>query len=121
MITCPFCDGVCTVIMFTFCDDICLCCGQDLRTQWQEFNSSLHGVEDVIRFAEDTMATVTLPADTQAELVEQLDVLRVSCDIVLLLLFLFMLGEGEICYAFLILIRQILSKIFWWVMIYTKF
>lgn len=38
-------------------------------------------MEDVIRFAEDTMATITLPADTQAELVEQLDVLRVSCDI----------------------------------------
>ena len=24
MITCPFCDGVCTVVMFTFSDDICV-------------------------------------------------------------------------------------------------
>ena len=83
---CLYCDHI-----YILWWHLCLCRGQDLRTQWQEFNSSLHGVEDVIRFAEDTMATVTLPADTQAELVEQLDVLRVSCDIVFLLL-LFMLG-----------------------------
>jgi hypothetical protein len=51
---------------------------QDLKSQWQEFSSSLHGAEDVVRAAQETMATVAVPADTQADLMEQLEVVRVS-------------------------------------------
>ena len=46
--------------------------------QWQDFNASLTGAEDVIRYAQESMTTVSAMPDTLAELVEQLDVLRVS-------------------------------------------
>lgn len=51
---------------------------KELQSQWQEFSGSLCGAEDVLQSVQDTFHTATLLVDTNAELVEQLDLLRVS-------------------------------------------
>ncbi|KAL8590281.1 hypothetical protein ACOMHN_006397 [Nucella lapillus] len=53
---------------------------EELQSQWQEFSSSLHGAEDVVRNTQQTMDSIHSLPDTETQLVEQLDMLRTVND-----------------------------------------